>query len=97
AQIVLPPIQLPDATRTLPPLPDIRAEPLISVVDRLAQDRLDRIAALLHDRRESIELDERGEPAVRGVLVASGIDAAMIARAANAGFTLLDSDRIEGL
>jgi len=97
AQIALPPIQLPDATRTLPPLPDLRAGPLISVVDRLAQTRLDRIAALLHDHRESIELDERGEPAVRGILVASGIDAAMIARAANAGFALFDRDRIEGL
>ena len=97
AQIALPPIQLPDATRTLPPLPDLRAEPLISVVDRLAQGRLDRIAALLHDRHEYIERDERGEPAVRGVLVASGIDSTMIARAADAGFALLDRDRIEGL
>src|SRR5690606_3006386 len=45
----------------------------------------------------SIELDERGEPAVRGILVASGIDAAMIARATDAGFALFDRDRIEGL
>lgn len=97
AQIALPPIQLPDAARTLPPLPDLRADPLISVVDRLAQGRLDRIAALLHDRSEYIERDEQGEPALRGILVASGIDAAMIARAADAGFALIDRERIEGL
>ena len=47
AQIALPPVQLPDAARTLPALPDLDAGPLISVGDRLTQVRLDRINALV--------------------------------------------------
>lgn len=97
AQVALPSVQLPDAARTLPTLPDLNAQPLIAAGDRLTAIRLDRIAALVHDNRDSIELDERGEPAVRGVLVASGIDTAMILRAQTGGFALLDRDRIEGL
>lgn len=97
AQIVLPPVQLPDATRTLPALPDLDAGPLISVGDQLTRVRLDRIAALVRGNRDHIELDDRGEAAVRGVLVASGVDPAMIALAAGKGFELLDRERVEGL
>ncbi|HEX2812626.1 MAG TPA: S8 family serine peptidase [Sphingopyxis sp.] len=97
AQLALPQVQIPDPAHTLPPLPKLNAEPLLSAGDRLTGLRLDRITALLCSHRESIELDERGEPAVRGVLVASGIDAAMIARAGQHGFALLDRDHIAGL
>lgn len=98
AQIALPPVHLPDPARTLPPLPDLDARPLLSSTgDRLPGIRLDRITALVRGNRDSIELDERGEPAVRGVLIASGVDAPMIARAEKAGFALLDRERIEGL
>jgi len=97
AQVALPQVQLPDAARTLPQLPEVNAQPLISAGDRLTQIRLDRIAALVEGNRGSIELDERGEPAVRGVLVATGIDDAMIARAAKEGFALIDRERVEGL
>jgi subtilisin family serine protease len=97
AQLGLPQVQLPDAARTLPTLPDVDADPLIAAADRLTQVRLDRIASLVERHRDSIELDERGEPAVRGVLVASGVDDAMVAHAAKAGFALLDRERIEGL
>ncbi len=97
AQLALPQVQIPDPARTLPPLPELNAEPLLSAPDRLTGLRLDRITALLRRHRESIELDDRGEPAVRGVLVASGIDAAMIALAGQHGFALLDRDHIAGL
>ena len=97
AQIALPPVQLPDAARTLPALPDLDAGPLISVGDRLTQVRLDRINALVRGNRDDIELDDRGEPAVRGILVASGVDPATIALAASKGFELLGRERIEGL
>lgn len=97
AQVALPPVQLPDVTRTLPPLPDLNAQRLISSGDRLIQIRLDRISALVRDHRESIEFDERGEPAVRGILVASGVDEAMIARAGKNGFALLGREHVEGL
>lgn len=97
AQVALPPVRLPDAGRILPPLPEIDAERLTGIGDRLREVRLDRITALVRGHRDRIELDERGEPAVRGVLVASGVDAAMIARAGEAGFALIDRERIEGL
>lgn len=97
AQVTLLPLQLPDAARTLPSIPNLNAGPLISAGDRLTQIRLDRITSLVRVHRESIELDARGEPAVRGILVASGVDEAMIAHAGQQGFALLDRDRIEGL
>lgn len=97
AQIALPPVQLPDISRTLPSLPDIGAEPLIAVGDMLARARIDRITTLLRDNRDRIEPDRNGQPAVRGIIVATGIDDAMIARAAKDGFRLVDRDRIEGL
>jgi len=97
AQIALPPVQLPDAARTLPSLQDLGAEPLITAGDRLAQVRLNRVTALLRDNRSRIEPDRNGQPAVRGILVATGVDDAMIARAAKHGFRLIDRDHIEGL
>ena len=97
AQVALPSVQLPDATRTLPPLPNLGTEPLARIGDTLAEVRLDRITNLLRDQRDRIEPDRNGEPAVRGILVATGVDDAMIARAAEKGFRLLDRERIEGL
>jgi hypothetical protein len=97
APVALPSVQLPDPARILPPLPDIGAKPLIAIGDTLAQIRLDRITTLLRTNRERIEPDRNGQPAVRGVLVATGVDDVMIARAAKAGFGLVDRDRIAGL
>ena len=97
AQIALPPVRLPDAAGTLHSLPEIGAEPMVTVSDTLAQVRLDRITMLLRDNRDRIEPDRNGQPAVRGMLVATGVDDAMIARAAKDGFRLVDRSRIEGL
>ncbi len=97
AQIALPQVQIPDAARVLPALPDVGAEPLIAVGDTLAQARLDRIAGLLRERRDRIEPDRNGQPAVRGVLIATGINDPMIARAREGGFALIDRERIDGL
>lgn len=97
AQVALPQVQLPGAAGPLPSLPEVDIGRVAVMGDNLTQLRLDRITALLRGNRDSIELDERGEPAVRGVLVASGVDAAMIARAGEAGFALIDRERIEGL
>ncbi len=97
AQVALPPVELPDAAGTLQSLPDIDAEPLITLGDRLAEVRLDRITSLLRDNRDRIEPDRDGQPAVRGILVATGVDDAMIAQAAKAGFRLVDRDHIDGL
>jgi len=97
AQVALPQVQLPGAAGPLPSLPEVDIGRVAVMGDNLTQLRLDRITALVRGNRDSIELDERGEPAVRGVLVASGVDAAMIAQAGEAGFALIDRERIEGL
>ncbi|MBU7589362.1 MAG: S8 family serine peptidase [Sphingopyxis terrae] len=98
AQVALPSAQLPEAGRVLSTLPDTGVlERLVATSERLTQLRLDRIDALVRNHRDSIELDDRGEPAVRGVLIASGVDDAMIRRAAEAGFALIERERIEGL
>lgn len=97
AQVALPQVQLPDATTNLPSLPRVGAEPLIAVRDTLSRVRLDRITTLLRDNRDRIEPDRNGQPAIRGILIATGVNDAMIARAAQSGFRLTDRDRIEGL
>lgn len=97
AQISLPSVQIPDAARVIPPLPDLNTRPLIAVGESLAEVRLDRITALLRDHRDRIELDRNDQPAVRGVLVATGVDDAMVARAAREGFTVHDRDIVAGL
>ncbi len=98
AQVALPSAQLPEAGRVLSTLPDTGVlEPLVETSERLTQLRLDRIGALVRSHRDSIELDDRGEPAVRGVLIATGVDDAMIGHAAKAGFALIERERIEGL
>ena len=43
AQLALPQVQIPDPAHTLPPLPELNAEPLLSAGDRLTGLRLDRI------------------------------------------------------
>ncbi|MDR6834921.1 MULTISPECIES: hypothetical protein [unclassified Sphingopyxis] len=71
AQIALPSVQLPDAARTLPTLPKLGNQPLIAVGDTLAQARLGRMTDLLRTQRDRIEPDRNGEPAVRGILIAT--------------------------
>lgn len=101
AQIALPPVQLPDAARNLPSLPEIGVPPLVTLDRTLentaAQLRLDRIAALLRDHPDRIERDRNDQPAVRGILIATGVDDAMVARAAGEGFAVIDSERIDAL
>jgi hypothetical protein len=97
AQVALPQVQLPGGGGPLPSLPEVDIGRVVEMGDSLTQLRVDRITALVRGNRDSIELDDRGEPAVRGVLVAIGVDAAAIARAGKAGFALIDRERIEGL
>ena len=94
AQVTVP---LPDAGRVLPPLPKLDIDPLATTRATLERLRLDRITGLLRDHGDRVEVDRNGEPAVRGVLVATGVDAAMTARASDEGFSVIDRERIEGL
>lgn len=93
----LPQVQIPGVARTLPDLPPVDTKPLISTVQSLAELRLDRIADFVRTNHETVELDRNGQPAVRGMVVALGVDDAMIARAAAKGFSLVDHDRVDGL
>ncbi|TXC74084.1 S8 family serine peptidase [Sphingorhabdus soli] len=65
--------------------------------DLLERIRLDRIDTLLRDNRENIERDRHGDPALRGVLVASGIDDTALAAARAAGFTIVSREDIAEL
>lgn len=97
AQVGLPPVTVPDTARILPPLPQIGTDRILRAPDTLARLRLDRIADLVRGNRDRIALDRDGEPALRGVLIATGADTDMIARATAAGFAVLDRERIDGL
>lgn len=97
AQVALPPVGIPDTGRILPGLPDLAGETLTVAEDKLRALRLDRITALVRRHPDAIERDARGEPAVRGVLVAIGVDAPMIARAREKGFALIERERIDAL
>ena len=70
---------------------------LVSDVRRLAADRVSRLSALVRQNRDALERDDRGDPAVRGEILGIDIDASSIARAREAGFSLLGEDEIEGL
>lgn len=97
AQLGLPQVQVPALPPGLPGLLPSEVEPLVTVGTSLAQLRLDRLSAFARDNRDLVELDRDDQPAVRGVLVATGVDPAMIATAAEAGFALIDRQQIAGL
>lgn len=92
-----------------PPLPGLPSVDLPAtrditrpVLDRLeprtlADLRLDRLRKLVRASPRDLELDPAGAPIVRGEVVAAGISEASLARARQAGFTVLRSDALEGL
>lgn len=70
---------------------------LLSNVQQLAADRVSRLTGLVQRNRDTLELDDRGDPAVRGEIIGTDISAASLEAAKKAGFTLIGSDEIEGL
>ncbi|MEC3949884.1 S8 family serine peptidase [Sphingobium sp. HWE2-09] len=66
------------------------------LADRLVAARAARIGDLLQRHGDSIELDDRREPARRGVILLTGADDAALAALRSAGFGV-ESDRIEGI
>ncbi len=93
----LPPVDLGGTVRDAAGL--VRLDQLApgQLARTLADARLDRLNALVRENRRELELDGAGNPAVRGVLVASGIDAATVARAEAAGFRVVERVAIAGL
>jgi len=77
-----------------------------SVLDRLSTSelkralnrlRIDRVNRFLREKKTYIERDRNGDPAVRGVLVATGISETSLQRARTEGFRVLEHKNIEGL
>ena len=70
---------------------------LLSNVRQLAADRISRLATLVQRNRDTLELDDRGNPAVRGEVLGVDIGPAGIEAARKAGFTLIDQSEIGDL
>ncbi len=66
-------------------------------VQRLAADRVSRLTGLVRNNRQTLELDDRGDPSVRGEILGVDIDPAAIAAAQDAGFRVVEEGEIEGL
>ncbi|RJF85371.1 S8 family serine peptidase [Sphingomonas cavernae] len=101
AQVALPELPAPGGvidrvTDALPVEPGASLRP-VEAARQLVAERLDRLEALVRDNRDALEFDEAKNPAVRGVVIVTGADAAAIARAEQAGFALLGRETIEGL
>jgi minor extracellular protease Epr len=74
-----------------------RAGGLVGDVQRLAADRVSRLTGLVRSNRQTLELDDRGDPSVRGEILGVDIDPAAIAAAQGAGFRVVEESEIEGL
>lgn len=66
------------------------------VADRLAAARLSRVTNLLRQHRDQIELDDRRQPARRGVILLTGADAVAIDALRGAGYDV-EQDMVDGL
>ena len=67
------------------------------LVERLARVRLGRLDALVRQNPQELEYDARGDPAVKGELIALDAPAAALQAATAAGFTVVEQGEIEGL
>lgn len=98
AQLGLPPVGgiLGDVRRTLP-TDALDRLPAANVARELLRDRVERLRGIVRAAPELLELDAEGQPALRGQLLLLGADAAGIAAAERAGFTVMRREAIEGL
>ncbi len=69
----------------------------LETAERLASVRTLRLDRLVRDHREAIEFDGDGQPARRGELLLEGADDASLARALQAGFTLIAREDVPEL
>ncbi|MBO9377729.1 S8 family serine peptidase [Sphingomonas histidinilytica] len=67
------------------------------LVDRLARQRIMRLDALVRQHPEALDIDARGDPAVKGELILIDATAEALRAATAAGFTLAGQDTIDGL
>ena len=104
-----PALPLPD--RSLNNITEPLIDPVSGMVDVRVLDRLgpaelrtllnrlriDRLNQFVRQNRDHVERDRNGDPAVRGVLIATGISSASLDRAQKEGFQILERAEIEGL
>lgn len=69
----------------------------LDTVQRLASVRTLRLETLVRDHRDAIEFDADAQPARRGELLLEGADDASVARALQAGFTLIAREDVPEL
>ncbi len=74
-----------------------RTGALLDNVRQLAADRVSRLTSLVQRNRDTLELDDRGNPAVRGEVLGVDISPAGLEAASEAGFVLLDQNEIGDL
>lgn len=67
------------------------------LIDRLAQQRIGRLEALVRRNPQALEIDARGDPAVKGELLLIDASPAALQAAKAAGFALVAEEVIEGL
>lgn len=98
AQVALPQLRLPLPSVSLPLSADRLADPSEdSSPRRLEEARRLRIRELIRTQRQRIEADPRGEPIVRGEIVALSPAEVAIDKARTAGFTVLREQALDGL
>ena len=73
------------------------ADRAAGAVDRLARGRLDRLGDLVRRNPQSLEFDARGDPAVKGELLALDASPAMLEAAAREGFAIVEQGDLAGL
>jgi len=97
AQGQLLPSQLPSLPAGVPKqLPQVGGPVSPRVADLRAARQL-RIRDLIRTHREVVEADARGEPVVRGEVLAMGLGPEALARAQAEGFTVVRSSDLEGV
>ena len=95
----LPTLPVPDiggATQDLPGIPDASLPTPPTVRDLLDLRRV-QIRNLLRQHGSVLEVDPQGEPIVRGEILAMASDAAALAPARARGFTITQTDTLDGV
>ncbi|WP_373487514.1 S8 family serine peptidase [Blastomonas sp.] len=82
-----------------PLLRDIDLDRLTSaqIAEQLQIARIERLTSIVRQNRDRVEFDAQKAPALRGVLLATGVTPAHRAKAEAAGYRVLDEEVIEGL
>jgi subtilisin family serine protease len=93
----LPSVDVGQALGTVGGLARLDHVPAAEAARQLADARIVRLLEFSRRNRPEVELDADRNPAVRGILIATGIDPAAIARAEGNGFKVIDRQEIEGL